>query len=130
MNTRRGCVYEGKCKLCREDGLTATYYGESGRNAYHRINQHEKDIKNQNTKNAFAKHIQNKHQGYEKKSEIFEYRVISTHRSCLDRQVHEGVRITEDNSDELLNSKNEYHQPSVTHVTTTREVNSVRQRES
>ena len=45
-----------------------------------------------------------------------------TIRSCLDRQVQEGVRITLDGSDELLNSKSEYHQPGVTRVVTTREV--------
>ena len=36
--------------------------------------------------------------------------------------VQEGVRITLDNSDEIMNSKSEYHQPGVTRVVTTREV--------
>ena len=36
--------------------------------------------------------------------------------------VQEGVRITLDGSDKLLNSKSEYHQPGVTRVVTTREV--------
>ena len=40
----------------------------------------------------------------------------------MDRQVQEGVRITFDNSDEIMNSKSEYHQPGVTRVVTTREV--------
>ena len=52
----------------------------------------------------------------------FSYKVERTFRSCLDRQVQEGVRITLDESDELLNSKSEYHQPGVTRVVTTREV--------
>ena len=50
------------------------------------------------------------------------YKVEGTFKSCLDRQVQEGVRITYDESDELLNSKSEFHQPGVTRVVTTREV--------
>ena len=55
--------------------------------------------------------------------------VLSTFPSCLDRQVQEAVNITQDHSNELLNSKSEYHQPSLTRVTTTKEV-AVRQRGS
>ena len=119
-------MYKGACKVCEQDGQTATYYGESGRNAYYRINQHADDICKENTKNAFAKNIANKHPEHAGEVDMFKFEVISTYRSCLDRQVQEGVRITDDKSDELLNSKNEYHQPSVTRVTTTREVNTMR----
>ena len=125
-HTRRGCVYEGICKLCRENNFVAAYHGESGRNAYHRINQHANDIENSNSKNAFVKHIMNKHEDHKGDPNVFEFKVYSTYRSCLYRQGQEGVNIAEDNSDELLNSKTEFHQPSVTRVTTTREVASVR----
>ena len=52
---------------------------------------------------------------------VFSYKVEGTFRSCLDRQVQEGVRITLDNSDEIMNSKSEHHQPGVMRVVTTRE---------
>ena len=98
------------------------YFGESGRSGYHRMKEHARDIKTKNIKNAFSKHLQLKHPDKVREPSMFSYKVEGTFRSCLDRQVQEGVRITLDESDELLNSKSEYHQPGVTRVVTTREV--------
>ena len=80
------------------------------------------NIKAKNIKNAFSKHLQLKHPDKVGEPTTFSYKVEGTFRSCLDRQGQEGVRITLDESDELLNSKSEYHQPGVTRVVTTREV--------
>ena len=121
-HTRRGCVYSGTCKECEKEGTTAKYFGESGRSGYHRMKEHARDIKTKNIKNAFSKHLQLKHPDKVGEPSTFSYKVEGTFRSCLDRQVQEGVRITLDESDELLNSKSEYHQPGVTRVVTTREV--------
>ena len=121
-HTRRGCVYSGTCKVCEEEGTSAKYFGESGRNGYHRLKEHTRDIKANNLKNAFSKHLQLKHPDKLREPSVFSYKVEGTFRSCLDRQVQEGVRITLDDSDETLNSKSEYHQPGVTRVVTTREV--------
>ena len=121
-HTRRGCVYSGTCKECEEEGITAKYFGESGRSGYHRMKEHTRDIKTNNPKNAFSKHLQLKHPDKVRETSTFSFKVERTCRSCLDRQVQEGVRITLDESDELLNSKSEYHQPGVTRVVTTREV--------
>ena len=52
----------------------------------------------------------------------FSFKVEGTFKSCLDRQVREGVLITYGEADEILNSKTEYHQPGVTRVVPTREV--------
>ena len=108
-------------KLCEEEGTVARYVGESGRNGYHRMKEHARDIKSNNLKNAFSKHLQLKHPDKMREPSVFSYKVEGTFRACLDRQVQEGVRITLDESDELLNSKSEYHQPGVTRVVTTRE---------
>ena len=110
------------CKVCEEEGTSAKYFGESGRNGYHRLKEHTRDIKANNLKNAFSKHLQLKHPDKLREPSVFSYKVEGTFRSCLDRQVQEGVRITLDDSDETLNSKSEYHQPGVTRVVTTREV--------
>ena len=121
-HTRRGRVYSGTCKECEKEGTTAKYFGESGRSGYHRMKEHARDIKTKNIKNAFSKHLQLKHPDKVGEPSTFSYKVEGTFRSCLDRQVQEGVRITLDESDELLNSKSEYHQPGVMRVVTTREV--------
>ena len=60
-HTRRGCVYSGTCKECEEVGTTAKYFGESGRSGYHQFKELTRDIKANNPKNAFAKHLQLKH---------------------------------------------------------------------
>ena len=84
------------------------------------------DINRNNVKNAFVKHIQNNHKEHICDPSIIKFKVKSTFKSCLNRQVMEGVNIAGDDSDELMNSKAEFHQPGVTRVVTTREVNNVR----
>ena len=123
-HTRKGCVYSKTCKVCEKEGISAKYFGlwriwsewipSDERDA--------RDIRTNNIKNAFSKHLQLKHPDRVGEPSTFSYKVERTFRSCLDRQVQEGVRITLDESDELLNSKSEYHQPGVTRVITTREV--------
>lgn len=68
------------------------------------------------------KHLQIKHPESVLDPTAFSFKVEGTFRSCLDRQVREGVLITYSEADEILNSKTEYHQPGVTRVVTTREV--------
>ena len=53
---------------------------------------------------------------------IFKFKSEQVFKKCLERQVSEGVAIHQSNAHMILNSKSEYHQPSVTRVTSTREV--------
>ena len=46
----------------------------------------------------------------------------STFSKPLERQVTEGISITNSKADLIMNSKSEYHQPAVQRVQTTREV--------
>ena len=121
-HTRRGCVYSGKCLICEEDGLKVVYYGETGHNGYHRVNEHKASIETNDSKNAFAKHLQIKHLERLYDTTAFSFRVEGTLNSCLDRQVREGVLITYGEADKIMNSKTKYHQPGVTRVVPTREV--------
>ena len=52
----------------------------------------------------------------------FQMKVKSNFSKPLDRQVYEGVLITNSEADFVMNSKLEFLQPSVTRITTTREV--------
>ena len=76
-HTRRGCVYQGQCKLCKDEAVTSTYHGESGRSGYCRTDQHVTDIKNADKKNAFVKHSLNKHPEHLRDPSIFEFKVNS-----------------------------------------------------
>ena len=98
------------------------YFGESGHNGYHRVNEQKTGIETNDNRNAFAKHLQNKHPERLSDPTAFSFRVEGTFNSCLDRQVREGVLITYGEADEIMNSKTEYHQPGVTRVVTTREI--------
>ena len=100
------------------------YNGESGRSAYYRTKQHKSDICSKRTSNAFAKHLELFHQNEVSKPESFAFKSEGVFKKCLDRQVNEGIAITHTQADILMNSKSEYHQPSVTRVVTTREVRS------
>ena len=63
-HSRRGAVYGATCELCEENGILATYTGETGHSAYHRTKEHKSDVRNENLKNALAKHMEIYHPEY------------------------------------------------------------------
>ena len=88
-----------------------------------RTKQHRNAIENANTKNAFAKHSQIYHPERLKDPSIYEVWSKSTHPGkTLDRQIKEGHFIATSKANILMNSRTEWHQPSVNRVTATREV--------
>ena len=72
--------------------------------------------------NGFAKHLQVFHPENTRDPSAFKIKVESNHSKCLERQVKEGYFISNSDADYVINSKSEYHQPSVRRVMTTREV--------
>ena len=38
-HTRKGCVYSKTCKVCEKEGISAKYFGESGRSGYNRMKE-------------------------------------------------------------------------------------------
>ena len=123
-HTRSGVHYSGVCTLCADQNVVARYDGESGRSGYLRTKQHKSDIEHCRTTNAFAKHLEIYHADQVGNTSAFKFKSEGVYKKCLDRQVREGVAITNSKCDILMNSKSEYHQPSVTRVITTREVRS------
>ena len=122
-HTRSGAHYSGICVPCDQAGKEARYDGETGRNAYWRATKfHKPQILSNTESNGFAKHLQLFHPEQVKDPSAFKIKVESVHSKCLERQVKEGVFITNYNADYVINSKSEYHQPSVRRVVTTREV--------
>ena len=123
-HTRSGVHYSGICILCESNGVNARYDGESGRSGYYRTKQHISDIVNQDTKNAFAKHLSLHHPDHAGDPGVFRFKSEQVFKKCLDRQVSEGVAIHYSDADIVMNSKSEYHQPATTRVVATREVRS------
>ena len=124
-HTKSGVHYSGVCQLCEEAGIVARYDGESGRNGYWRCTIfHKQEIIDNKESNAFAKHLQLHHPERIGDPSVFKLKVESTFSKPLERQVTEGVAITNSNADLIMNSKSEYLQPAVQRVTTTREIGS------
>ena len=96
------------------------YFGESGFSAIHRTSQHAKDIVAKNSKNALSKHIEIYHQDRVGDPSVFKFKAEQTFKKCLERQVTEGVKIANSSADNILNSKAEFHQPALSRVTVTR----------
>ena len=95
------------CNLCPEDDPTQ-YIGESSRNLYTRLKEHQTKYKA--GKDSFMlEHQQEKHGG---ETADFSAKVTHTFRDCLTRQVSEAVHIRRSNT-KVLNSKSEWHQPSL-----------------
>ena len=127
-HTRRGAVYELQCVACEDQGIVTTYTGETGHNAYHRGSEHISDVRRNETSNAMAKHLNLYHPEKISDPSVFRMKVHKNFARSLDRQVFEGVLIHNSEADITMNSKAEFMQPSVTRVTTTREVNIRRDR--
>ena len=122
-HTKSGVHYSGQCLLCEESGIVSKYDGESGRNGYWRCTKfHKKEIIENKESNAFAKHLQLFHPERIGDPSVFKLKVESTFSKPLERQVTEGIAITNSTANNIMNSKSEYHQPAVPRVQTTREV--------
>ena len=104
----RGPVYEQRCMICRREGKEVVYYGETGRNAFIRGKEHDRDLRLGDKKNGLVRHMMDEHEGQDNE---FQMAVIAKHRGCLGRQVEEAVRIRESEGETLLNLKAEFMQP-------------------
>ena len=84
----------------------ARYDGESGRNGYWRTTIfHKQEIIDNKESNAFAKHLQLHHPDRIGDPSVFKLKVESTFSKPLERQVTEGVAITNSNANLIMNSK-------------------------
>ena len=90
----------------------AIYYGESHRNLYSRGKEHEAKMRRQDENSFMHRHQMEKHEGAPGN---FRMRVVKTFKDPLSRQVTEAVLI-KIHRGELLNSKSEFHQPSIVRI--------------
>ena len=97
-----------KCKPCED----AIYFGESHRNLYSRGREHIKKYERGDESSFMFRHQVEKHGSNPVE---YEMKVFKTFRDPLSRQVTEAVLI-KNHQGELLNSKSEFHQPSLIKV--------------
>ena len=114
---RKGNVcYEMECGLCEESAILTdkqadrtTYIGETSRNLFTRGKEHKQKYATENQDSFILQHQNEEHDCL---PADFTAKVTGTYRDCLSRQVAEGVAIRRCRN-KTLNSKSEWHQPSL-----------------
>ena len=95
--------YEIECTRERCDYI---YYGETCRNAYSRGREHLKGIERRDRNSVFVEHVKDKHDSDFSNDKCCGYKmtVRETHKTALDRQITEAVKIDMSNK-QTLNRK-------------------------
>ena len=111
----RSCsAYSIECEECLKSDLKAVYHGETGRNCYSRGLEHLDGLSKEREDNPLWKHCQIQHGGLKVK---FKMICLKSFKTAFLRQINEGVRIACCEADMFMNSKSEFHQPSIVKVT-------------
>ena len=104
--------YEVECQRC-EGNDKAVYYGETSRNLYSRLLEHQRanregrEVEEDDEEGFMVKHMRECHDGEERD---FRARVTHANRDCLSRLIREGLMIKRSNR-RVLNTKSEWFQP-------------------
>ena len=107
-------MYISNCSLCKSAGShDGQYIGETARSLYERSREHVEDAVRMKTSSHIWKHWSLAHPE-ELSMPRFEFKVVKSHKSCLDRQIHEAIKIS---TDGFLNAKCEYRQNLVKRLT-------------
>ena len=117
--TMSSLVYESMCRPCnpsctkkgelkeQKDDQQSLYVGETSRSIQERALEHLGDARKGDPKSHMIKHQGMKHPG---EPPDFYFKMVSTHRSALSRQVREAVRIRRrGGAGAILNSKGEFN---------------------
>ena len=110
---RRNIVYENRCTLCQvggeesKDNGRGVYIGESARSLYERSKEHESDKEGRHEDSHQVKHWVLDHPELSAPPR-FRFKLISSFKDALTRQITEAVRI-ERGGGEILNSKSEFN---------------------
>ena len=91
---------------CTREGCGYIYFGETCRNAYSRGREHLRGIEKRDKNSVFVEHVIDKHDSVFLNDKCCGYKmnVRETHRSALDRQITEAVKIDTTNK-QTLNRK-------------------------
>ena len=113
---RSNVGYQMECGLCDDMAVQTddqdcrtTYIGETSRNVYTRGKEHIYKYETAHSDSFMQKHQQEVH---DCQPAVFNTKVTGGFRDCLTRQVAEGVAIRRCKT-RVLNSKSEWHQPSL-----------------
>ena len=106
---RKSIVYESRCMSCPSSSNQGVYIGESSRSLYERSLEHLDDAHNLRKCSHIIKHWALNHPSLMTQPN-FKFKVLKVHRTPLERQLHEAVKISTDGK---LNSKSEFRQNQI-----------------
>ena len=95
------------------------YEGESNRNLYQRLREHTNLLAKKKESSVLYKHIQSDHKDEEVENVNFKAKIVGSFVTPLRRILHEGVRISQREENQLMNSKKEFFGPAVKRKTIT-----------
>ena len=117
--TRSSVVYESICMVCNpsaknkgelkevKEGAPSLYVGESSRSIQERAVEHWGAARRGEKESHMCKHQALEHPGEQPQ---FLFKIVSTHRTALNRQIREAVRIRRrGGAGMILNSKSEFN---------------------
>ena len=105
---RENVVYKITCLECEKGNTKAEYWGKTSRTGFERGEEHLSGLESEYEKNALWKYSSVNHKG-ELRKESFRMEIIESHRSPLNRQIHEGIELETNGADIILNSKAEWN---------------------
>ena len=87
----KSITYQNTCQLCLRRGTNSVYIGESSRTLYKRSQEHFQEARNVKMKDKSHMQI---HAAEEHDGEVnFKIKVLKPHRSAMERQIGETVKI-------------------------------------
>ena len=102
-------MYEGRCLLCEEVGVTTRYIGETLRTIAERNTEHLEDCLKREELSHIREHASKCHpESMEDILSMFQMRSLRRAKKPMNRQVREAVELQQDNSKTLLNKKEEF----------------------
>ena len=112
---KESIVYEISCAICEQQGNKTIYIGESSRSFFERAGEHmqmfkmkrEGNPENNEANSVFWGHSKEKHES-SMTTKNWNFKILSSHQTPLDRQVTEAVKIARVGTGTLLNAKNEF----------------------
>ena len=107
---QRSTLYSNQCVPCKTAGVEKKYIGETARSGKERAGEHYSNYHRQVSDSHMWKHQMLDHDGDEAR---FEFKVLSSYRTALKRQIAEAVAIRRLGEASLLNSKGVYNRCSL-----------------
>ena len=103
--------YKIFCIICNDQGIEASYQGETGKSGYERGSQHADGLARKSEDAPLWKHSEIYHNSVTDLP--FGMQITGTFKKAFERQENEAICIRESMAAHQMNSRREFHQPTI-----------------